>query len=248
MTEQKCPQQEPDDRNSDSSQTKPAPRRKPRRSATKARKTAAATVPSVKIVQDGDGIYLRLDCEDYKKGAELLMKAIGVEDENALYGILEQLAHASQSTVGNEKALNSMVSFLIGLKPRDQAEALFAAQMVVVHWNTMEHSRYFGRMISIDQVNVVGGMFIKLGRLFATQIETWRRYRSGEPNISVQNVSVTDGGQAIVTQNTVKGVEVQAAKPPLAIGDAHSMPMPILEQASDKVIAELGPSHDDELS
>src|SRR5262245_54368580 len=133
MTEQELPRQGPEDRKSDSSQTKPTPtrRKKRQRSVPKASKMEALRVPSVKIERDGDKIYLRLDCEDYEKGAELLMKAIGVEDESALYGILGQLAHASPSTVGDAEALNSMLSILKGLKPRDQAEAMFAAQMVV---------------------------------------------------------------------------------------------------------------------
>jgi hypothetical protein len=56
-------------------------------------------------------------------------------------------------------------------------------------------------------------------------------YRSsGEQNVTVQNVSVQDRGQAIVTQHPPKSSPDQAATQPPAITDARMEPMAILEE------------------
>src|SRR5262245_50754313 len=119
MKQQDISLQQPEDPKSNTNEIKPTSRNTRRRSATKSSKSEAAAVPSVKIERNGDGIYLLFDCEDQDKGAELLMKAIGVEDEDCLYAILRHLANASPSGVIDENDLNSMLSIVKGLKPRD---------------------------------------------------------------------------------------------------------------------------------
>ena len=70
-------------------------------------------------------------------------------------------------------------------------------------------------------------------------MEVLKRYRSGgDQNVTVQNVSVSDGGQAIVgnvTQNAHDDGKAKAATTPAAITDAHTAPMPIIERSEQPV-------------
>jgi hypothetical protein len=57
-----------------------------------------------------------------------------------LAGFVNQLAEASGGEV-DEQQLNFMLAVVKGIKPRDQMEAMLAAQMAAVHTATMKFSR-----------------------------------------------------------------------------------------------------------
>jgi hypothetical protein len=68
----------------------------------------------------------------------LLMEALGTTDPDFLDGILLQLLNAgSRAGKVDERGLNFLLSVVKGVKPRDQVEALLAAQMAAVHAATM---------------------------------------------------------------------------------------------------------------
>ena len=71
----------------------------------------------------------------------------------------------------------------------------------------------------------------KLARTFTTQMEALKRYRTGgEQKVTVQHVSVNEGGQAIVgnvTQGTGESASKPAAKPVHALTDARQPAMTI---------------------
>ncbi|HKH00899.1 MAG TPA: hypothetical protein VKB08_09295 [Bradyrhizobium sp.] len=79
-------------------------------------------------------------------------------------------------------------------------------------------------------------MYTKLTRTFPAQMDALKRYRSrGEQGVVVQNVSVEDGGQAIVgnvTQNAAAAGEKTAASPPVK---ARTASMLILEEPERKL-------------
>ena len=68
----------------------------------------------------------------------------------------------------------------------------------------------------------------RLARTFPAQIEALNRYRNnGEPAITVQNVSVGDGGKAIVGNVTQHAsVIVSDKRPAPAVTDARMVAMP----------------------
>ena len=92
-----------------------------------------------------------------------------------------------------------MISMVKSIKPRDSVEAMLVAQMVSVHVMAM---RCFHRLANAEDFarqDSAGRALDRLVRTFPAQIETLTRYRNkGEPAITVQNVSVGDGGKAIV--------------------------------------------------
>jgi hypothetical protein len=135
--------------------------------------------------------------------------------------------------------LFSMESLLKGQKPKDPYELMLMNHMSGVNASVM---KFFGRLASADspiEMEIYERMLNRLMRSFTSQMDTLQRYRAGgDKNVTVHNVSVTDGGQAIVgniTQNANADGKAKAATTPAAITDAHSAPMPILERTEQPV-------------
>ena len=85
------------------------------------------------------------------------------------------------------------------IKPRDSIEAMLVAQMVSVHVMAMRCAHHLANADDLAQHDSAARALGRLARTFPAQIEALNRYRSqGEPAITVQNVSVGDGGKAIV--------------------------------------------------
>jgi hypothetical protein len=92
-----------------------------------------------------------------------------------------------------------MIAMVESIKPRDSIEAMLVAQMVSVHVMAMRCAHHLASAEDLAQLDSAGRALGRLARTFPAQIEALNRYRShGEPAITVQNVSVRDGGKAIV--------------------------------------------------
>jgi hypothetical protein len=86
-----------------------------------------------------------------------------------------------------------------GIKPRDCVEAMLVAQMVSVHVTAMRFSEQLAGSQDPVRQDSAARALDRLARTFPDQIEALSRYRGrGEPAITVQNMSVADGGNAIV--------------------------------------------------
>jgi hypothetical protein len=130
----------------------------------------------------------------------LLADALGTGDHEFACGLLTQIADVSRSgKVATQQELNFMLSVVAGISPRDETEALLAAQMAAIHNATMVAARRLSHVETIPQQDSASTMLNKLARTFASQVEALKKYRSaGEQTIKVQHVTVNDGGQAIV--------------------------------------------------
>ena len=158
--------------------------------------TKAAATPRVKLSSRGFAI----DHPDPELGEALMADALGLADRDAMHGILRQLVKAS---VNREKPdavnLAFMISMVKSIKPRDSVEAMLVAQMVSVHVMAMRCAHDLANADDVARQDSAGRALGRLARTFPAQIEALNRYRSnGEPAITVQNVSVGDGGKAIV--------------------------------------------------
>jgi hypothetical protein len=117
-----------------------------------------------------------------------------------MYGMLQQLVKAS---VNGQKPdpvnLAFMISMVESIKPRDAVEAMLVAQMVSVHVMAMRCAYHLADADDTGRQDSASRALGRLIRTFPAQIEALNRYRNnGEPAITVQNVSVGDGGKAIV--------------------------------------------------
>jgi Tfp pilus assembly protein PilE len=73
------------------------------------------------------------------------------------------------------------------------------AIMAPAYMAAMRMARQLAAAQMIPQQDAAERAFNKLARTFAAQMDTLKRYRSkGEQKVTVQHVTVNDGGQAVV--------------------------------------------------
>jgi hypothetical protein len=116
---------------------------------------------------------------------------------------------------------------------------MLVAQMVSIHVMAMRCSHQLASAQDLTQQDSAARALGRLARTFPAQIEALNRYRShGEPAITVQNVSVADGGKAIVGNVTQHAnVIVSDKNPAPAAADARKGPPDLSEHERDAVKA-----------
>jgi hypothetical protein len=156
--------------------------------------------PRLKINRNGKAASLGHDHPDLDTGWLLLMNALGTTDADFAEGLVSQLFNAG--TVGenfDSKGANFMLSVIRGIAPKDEVEAMLAAQMGAIHMATMTFARRLNHADNIPRQDSAERAFNRLARTFAAQMEALKRYRNGgEQRVTVQHVVVNEGGQAIV--------------------------------------------------
>jgi hypothetical protein len=188
-------------------------------------------VPRLTIAKSESGLSITTEHRDELAGKALVMEAIATTDVDFFAGFLNQLAEAGGEV--DEQQLNFLLAVVKGIKPRDQMEAMLAAQMAAVHTATMKLSRGLAEADNLDHRDSAERTFNKLTRTFVTQMEALKRYRAGgEQTVTVQQVNVGEGGQAIVGNVTQGQQDVAPSRmpaQPLALAHDQNLPMPIIE-------------------
>ena len=178
--------------------------------------TATAAVPRIKLSSHG----FFIDHPERERGERLMANALGVADRDAMEGILRQLVKASVSRGRPDKVnLAFMMSMVKSIKPRDSIEAMLVAQMVSVHVMAMRCTQHLAHANDLAQHDSAARALGRLTRTFPAQIEALNRYRSqgtrsGEPAVTVQNVKVEDGGNAILGNVTQHASVIVSDKRP----------------------------------
>jgi len=192
------------------------------------------TVPRIKVVTDGKVKKILPDHADAAVAGGLLLEALGTADADFAQGILEQLIRAA--THGgkiNERELNFMFSIVKGIKPTDQLETMLATQMASVHVTAMRSARHFSMVETLPQQDSADRVLNKIMRTFIMQMEALKRHwTGGEQKVTVQHVSVSEGGQAIVgnvTQSVPGAASKKSRRSRPALTDARQPAMPIIE-------------------
>jgi hypothetical protein len=191
----------------------------------------------LKLSKDARRPQLEVDHQDAVTGMGLLMSALGSCDPDFVNGMVRQLL--SLNTYGEEVDLNRvnfMLSLIKGFAPTDQLEAMLAMQMAAVHVSTMKVAKRLDRSENVIEQDSTVRAFTKLARTFASQMEARTRYRAGaEQKVTLQQVSVGDGGQAIVGNVTQAplgdGSEKDAAPPRSAFTASNVVPIPKREES-----------------
>jgi hypothetical protein len=124
---------------------------------------------------------------------------------------------------------------------QNQLEAMLAAQMAAVHVASMTCARQLAGVETIAEYDSAERAFNKLTRTFAMQMEALKRYRSGaEHKVTLQHVSVAEGGQAIVgnvtqapRENGREATQEKAATPRPARRDTNVVPMPGMDKSKE---------------
>jgi len=201
--------------------------------------------PSVrlKVSKNGSDPQFEFDHPDKQIGRALVMEALASADADFVIGIVSQLANASgRGRDIDEYGLNFMLSVIKGIEPRDQLEAMLAAQMAAIHVASMTFARRLAHVEDIPNQDSAERAFNKLTRTFAMQMEALKRYRAGaEQKVTLQHVSVAEGGQAIIGNVThaprkngqEKAAQEKAATPPPTLPDTNVVPMPIMGKSKE---------------
>jgi hypothetical protein len=193
---------------------------------------AAKRPPRLKVTNGRDGgAKVEIDHRDPDYGQISLMNAIGTASEDFFEGLILQLVNASREKTPSEKGANFMLAVVKGIEPRDQIEAMLAAQMAAVHVASMTFARRLAHVDNLPQQDSAERAFNKLTRTFAAQMSALKEYRSkGEQKMIVQHVNVSDGGQAIVGNVNAPteggGAYKKSGEQPHALAYAPGVEMP----------------------
>ena len=164
------------------------------------RKSKRGSIPRIKVHAGSEPFHVGPDHPDPAVASLLLMHGMGTISFDFMEGLLAQLANAgSQGKKADERGINFMLSVVHAVQPKDELEAMLAAQMAAVHMATMTFARRLAHVENILKQDSAERAFNKLARTFAAQMETLKRYRNGgEQKVTVQHVTVNEGGQAVV--------------------------------------------------
>jgi hypothetical protein len=108
------------------------------------------------------------------------------------------VAHSDEDTQNLQ--YKATVAALVGIEPKDELEAMIAAQLIAAHNAAMECYRramlndqpFEGRRENLSQAN-------KLSRTYAALLDALNRHRGkGQQKVTVEHVHVHAGGQAVV--------------------------------------------------
>ena len=194
-----------------------------------------APAPRLKV----ENHTISLDHPDKAIGHLLMRNALGTSDGAFMSGLLDQLAKVSLTgSEVDETDLNFMISVIKGIEPRDQIESMLAAQMAAIHMASMQFARQLRGVENLPQQDSAQRAFNQLVRTFVALTEALKRYRSsGEQKVTVQHVSVSEGGQAIVgnvTQNPREIASDKASSSPPALTHSKVPAMEIINEPPRK--------------
>jgi hypothetical protein len=196
------------------------------------------TTPGLKVV-DGQ---VEIDHPDKLIGMLLMMDAFATSDPAFVHGLLGQIGRACISEghrAESEMDVNFVLSVIKDHKPRNQNGAMLAAHIGITNLGAMNAARLRTTARSLEQFEMADRMYNKSTKSALDLSEGVKRLQSsGEPSVTVQNVSVSDGGQAIVgnvTQNSATAAQ-KTAPSPLAITHVPMIEMPIIENRASEVV------------
>jgi len=112
----------------------------------------------------------------------------------------------------SDMAINGAIAMIAAFVPKNEVEGALALQAACTHMVAMAvMSRIGGAGGGPQRLPGLASATAKLVRAYCTQVETYRRLRSGgEQNIRVEHVHVHEGGQAIVGAITTRANEVNS--------------------------------------
>src|SRR3989442_1437821 len=148
-------------------------------SAYNAKGEAKAPMARTKVEMKSGIAHLSFDHASQAIGLALVANVFGTGSSHFVSGLLGQLADVSRTGAEVKSAqLDFMLTVVRGIGPKDETEALLAAQMAAIHNATMSAARRLNHAQTIAQQDSASNAFNKLARTFAAQLEALKRYRS----------------------------------------------------------------------
>ena len=151
------------------------------------------------------------------------------------------LKHSDPETKATQ--YSATVAALVGIDPKDELEGMMAAQLIAAHNAAMEWHRramigeqtFEGRRENLSQAN-------KPSRTYATLLEALNRHRGkGQQKVTVEHVTVHQGGQAVVGNVSHRGGGTPKSEDqPHALGHATGAAMPSQIEAERETVPVAG--------
>ncbi len=126
-------------------------------------------------------------------------QAIGVENEKVGEHLMLQLVSSFRSP-DDMSRIGASQGFMHGMNPSDNIEAMLCSQMIGAHNLAMELiRRSFLEGQTAEGVDLNVNSATKLLRAFSAHFEALNRYRGkGQQKVTVEHVTVNNGGQAMI--------------------------------------------------
>jgi hypothetical protein len=183
-------------------QPQPTPRQQAAIARAAGRFAARRSPVAVAVIQDGNTAKVAARHADADGHIKHLLDSCGTASFDFAETILSQLTDAARRTSAdkpNEARLNAMLAVLDGIAPRDELEAMLAAQMAITHDLAMDMAGRAKRSEYVQTLQDCGNLSVKLLRTFTLQVEALAKLRrGGVQKVTVEHVHVHAGGQAIV--------------------------------------------------
>lgn len=142
-------------------------------------------------------VYHSTGCADYSRGLSLLM--------STTTAILGNKISADVKT--NVHKMNQLANGMRFLQPKDEIEGQLISQLMVLHEQSMHWFCKAAGTDRVDFANTYINASTKLINRYHETLKTLMRYRQGgDQKIIIENVTVNDGGRAIVGQVTGAGL------------------------------------------
>jgi len=170
------------------------------------------------------------------------MGSFGTANTDFFLGLLHQVANVGcKGTLPDERGIKFVLGFIKSSKPRDEIEAMLLSQIGGFQLATMKALNRLAHAETLQGQDSAERASNKLGRTVAVLVDALQRYRlASKQNVYVQNVSVNDGGQAIVANVARHGRRAAPNKRRRgspALTDAPQAPMKIMDAKQREPVA-----------
>ncbi len=163
------------------------------------------------------------------------MGSFGTANTDFFFGLLHQVANVgSKGRLPDERGIKFVLGFIKASKPRDEIDAMLLSQIGGFQLATMRALNRLAHAETLQEQDSAERASNKLGRTLAVFVDALQRYRlASKQNVYVQNVSVNEGGQAIVANVAPHGRRVAPNKRRRvspAPTDARQAPMEFIDE------------------
>jgi hypothetical protein len=193
----------------------------------------------------GDHLFLSSPHADALGFQNRLLDAFGTRSHAFVDEHLKVLGNSVRSRTAKtvtEQELNAALAALDGIRPRDEAEAMLAVQMVVTNRAALDMLARARQADYLPTMQECGNLAVKLLRTYTAQLEALAKLRrGGEQTVRVEHVHVHSGGQAVVgvVENSGRGSQrksedqcdakqiAHAPQPTMRSADTERQPVPV---------------------
>jgi hypothetical protein len=197
----------------------------------------------------GDHLFLSSPHADALGFQNRLLDAFGTRSHAFVDEHLKVLGNSVRSRTAKtvtEQELNAALAALDGIRPRDEAEAMLAVQMVATNRAALDMLARARQADYLPAMQDCGNLAVKLLRTYTAQIEALAKLRrGGEQTVRVEHVHVHSGGQAVVgvVENPGRGSQrksedqgdakqiAHAPQPAVWSADQEREPVPVASDA-----------------